>query len=145
LFCEQIDVGEKDVREIASGLRGHYTLEEMQDKKVLVVCNLKAAKLAGFSSNGMVLAAKGGDNQVELVSPPEDAPIGERVFLEGMASADQFEPVTSAQVKKRKVFEAVSKDLKTLPDSTTASWKGQTVVTSKGPCFAKTLQNAPIA
>lgn len=64
LFCEQIDVGGEDVgetdgpREIASGLRGHYTLEEMQDKLVLVVCNLKAAKIVGFVSNGMVLAAK---------------------------------------------------------------------------------------
>lgn len=60
LFCEQIDLGEDNggVREIASGLREHYSLEDMQDRKVLVVCNLKAAKIVGFSSNGMVLAAK---------------------------------------------------------------------------------------
>ena len=58
LFCEEIDVGEDGPREIASGLRGHYTLEDMQDRLVLVVCNLKAAKIVGFSSNGMVLAAK---------------------------------------------------------------------------------------
>lgn len=59
LFCEEIDVGEEGgPRQIASGLRDHYTLEEMQDRKVLVVCNLKAAKIVGFSSNGMVLAAK---------------------------------------------------------------------------------------
>jgi methionine--tRNA ligase beta chain len=61
LFCEQIDVGEETgPREIASGLKGHYTLEDMQDKEVLVVCNLKAAKIVGFVSNGMVLAAKVG-------------------------------------------------------------------------------------
>ena len=59
LFCEEIDVGEEDgPRQIASGLREHYTLDEMQDRKVLVVCNLKAAKIVGFNSNGMVLAAK---------------------------------------------------------------------------------------
>jgi methionine--tRNA ligase beta chain len=59
LFCEQIDLGEETgPREIASGLREHYTLEEMQDRMVLVVCNLKAAKIVGFVSNGMVLAAK---------------------------------------------------------------------------------------
>jgi methionine--tRNA ligase beta chain len=59
LFCEEIDVGEETgPREIASGLKGHYTLEELQDKEVLVVCNLKAAKIVGFVSNGMVLAAK---------------------------------------------------------------------------------------
>ena len=60
LFCELIDLGEDNggVREIASGLREHYSLEDMQDRKVLVVCNLKAAKIVGFTSNGMVLAAK---------------------------------------------------------------------------------------
>ncbi len=59
MFCEQIDVGEETGhREIASGLRVHYELEEMQDKKVLVVCNLKVSKIVGFASNGMVLAAK---------------------------------------------------------------------------------------
>ena len=59
LFCEEIDVGEDDgPRQIASGLREHYTLEEMQGRKVIVVCNLKAAKIVGFNSNGMVLAAK---------------------------------------------------------------------------------------
>lgn len=58
LYCEEIDVGEDAPREIASGLRQHYDIEAMQDRKVLVVCNLKAAKIVGFSSNGMVLAAK---------------------------------------------------------------------------------------
>jgi methionine--tRNA ligase beta chain len=58
LYCEEIDVGEDAPRGIASGLREHYTLEEMEGRKVLVVCNLKEAKIVGFSSNGMVLAAK---------------------------------------------------------------------------------------
>jgi methionine--tRNA ligase beta chain len=59
LYCEQIDLAEDEgPREIASGLRDFYSLEEMQDRKVLVVCNLKAAKMVGFTSNGMVLAAK---------------------------------------------------------------------------------------
>merc|ERR1740115_673110 len=64
LWCEKIDVGEKDEegnpvpREIASGLRAYYpAAEDMEGQRVLVVCNLKAAKLAGFSSNGMVLCA----------------------------------------------------------------------------------------
>lgn len=58
LFCEEINVGEDNPRQIASGLRGHYSLEEMQDRKVLVVCNLKSSKIVGFVSEGMVLAAK---------------------------------------------------------------------------------------
>ena len=64
LYCEEIDVGEGEPRAIASGLREHCTLEEMQRRLVLVVCNLRPAKLAGFTSNGMVLAAKSGDGKV---------------------------------------------------------------------------------
>lgn len=54
-------MGEGEPRAIASGLRAHCTPEEMQGRLVLVVCNLKPAKFAGFASNGMVLAAKSAD------------------------------------------------------------------------------------
>ena len=65
LYCEQIDLAEDEgPREIASGLRDFYSLDDMQDRKVLVVCNLKAAKMVGFTSNGMVLAAKVRWNEV---------------------------------------------------------------------------------
>jgi tRNA-binding EMAP/Myf-like protein len=55
LFCEEIDIGEDAPRRIASGLREHYSLEEMQGRKLIVVCNLKEAKLVGFVSQGMSL------------------------------------------------------------------------------------------
>lgn len=65
LYCEEIDVGEETPRQIASGLREHVAREDMEGSLVLVVCNLKPAKLAGFVSNGMVLAAKGPDGKVK--------------------------------------------------------------------------------
>lgn len=140
LFCEEIDLGEETgPRQIASGLREHYRLEELQDKKVLVVCNLKAAKIVGFSSNGMVLAAKG-ENKVELVTPPVDATVGERVFIEGLTG----EPHSSAQVKKRKIFESVAKDLKT-GEGGVACWMGKEIQTKAGKCSAATLVGAPIS
>ena len=144
LFCEQIDVGDAEgPREIASGLRQHYTLEEMQDRLVLVVCNLKPAKIVGFMSNGMVLAAKAEDgSKVELIDVPENSVIGERVSIEGMEGAG--EPYTSTQVKKKKVWETVSSKLKTSGD-TIATWDGQVIRTSIGPCKAATLTDAPIA
>merc|ERR1719353_2789621 len=62
LWCERIDVGEDAPREIASGLRAYYPeKEELEGRSVIVVCNLKAAKLAGFASNGMVLCASSED------------------------------------------------------------------------------------
>jgi methionine--tRNA ligase beta chain len=144
LFCEQIDVGEESgPREIASGLREYYTLDDMQDRKVLVVCNLKAAKIVGFTSNGMVLAAKGGDNIVELINPPQDAIIGERVSLDGL-DVSSYEPATSTQIKKKKIWETVAKDLKT-GDGAVAMWLDKTLLTNAGPCKATTLVGAPIS
>lgn len=80
------------VRTVCSGLSGLIPLEEMQGRKVVVVCNLKPVKMRGIKSAAMVLAAsprpKDGEDDnhsklVELVSPPEDAKAGEKVFFEG--------------------------------------------------------------
>ena len=62
LFCEEINLGAKFPRTVASGLRDHYTLEQMQDRRVLVVCNLPKRNMGKgknrFSSLGMVLCAE---------------------------------------------------------------------------------------
>jgi aminoacyl tRNA synthase complex-interacting multifunctional protein 1 len=82
------------VRTVCSGLNGLVPLEDMQGRKVVVVCNLKPVKMRGIRSSAMVLAAspriKEGEvddhkGPVELVSPPEGAVAGERVFFEGWA------------------------------------------------------------
>jgi tRNA-binding EMAP/Myf-like protein len=141
IFCEEIDVGEQSPREIASGLRGHYELSDMQDKMVLVVCNLKSAKIVGFTSNGMVLAAKSEDGKrVELVEPPSGAIVGERVFIDGFSG----DPHSSAQVKKKKTWETVAKNLKT-DDEGLASWDGKIISVKAGPCRVASLKNAPIS
>ena len=142
LFCEKIDVGEEaGPREIASGLRDFYSIEDMKEKLVLVVCNLKASKILGFASNGMVLAAKGeGGGKTELVEPPEGSKIGERVFIEGL----EGKPFSSSQVKKKKIWNAVSKDLKT-GEGGVATWQGKIIKTSTGSCKAASLVGVPIA
>ena len=142
LYCEEIDVGEEGgPREIASGLRDYYSLEEMQDRKVLVVCNLKATKLVGFTSSGMVLAAKSPDGtKVELIEAPADAAIGERVTVDGLTG----DAVSSTQVKKKKIWEAVSKDLKT-GEGGVATWDGKEIKTSAGVCKAASLVGVPIS
>jgi aminoacyl tRNA synthase complex-interacting multifunctional protein 1 len=130
---------ESGPREIASGLREHYSLKEMQDRKVLVVCNLKSAKLFDFVSAGMVLCAKN-EGKVEFVEPPVDAVIGERVFAEGLTG----KPASSAQVKKQKTWEKVAKDLRT-GEGGVATWSGKVIQTAAGPCKAATLVDAPIS
>lgn len=83
LWCERIDVGEPELRTIASGLRAHYKQEEVQGADVLVLCNLKTRKMKGFESQGMVLCANAADGRVKFVTPPAGAKIGERVSFEG--------------------------------------------------------------
>jgi methionyl-tRNA synthetase len=139
LFCEEIEVGEEAPRQIASGLRGHYELADMQDRLVLVVCNLKAAKIVGFASAGMVLAAKSGD-AVELVDPPAGSVVGERVFIDGMTG----EPLSSQQMKKKKTWDVVAKDLKTNAGFE-ATWSGGVIKTSAGVCTVKSCAEAPIS
>lgn len=142
LFCEEIDVGEGEPRKIASGLREHYTLEEMAERKVLVVCNLKSSKMLGFDSQGMVLAAKG-EKKVELVEVPEGAEIGERVFIEGL----EGEPFSAQQVKKKKVWNTVSKNLK-CDGAGKVIWdgeKGGNVMTKSGECTVKSVRDAMIS
>jgi len=77
---------------------------------------------------------------VEIVSPPADAPIGERVFVDGLTG----EPFSSAQVKKRKVWDSVSKGLRTGEDGV-ATWDGKEIRTSVGVCSAASLVGAPIS
>lgn len=141
LFCEQIDLGEESgPREIASGLRDHYKLEEMQDREVLVVSNLKARKVVGFKSNGMVLAAKT-DDKVALVEPPKGSKVGERVFIEGITG----EPMAPNQVDKKKIWDKVAKDLKT-GENGVATWDGKELKTSAGVCSAPSIPaGAPIS
>ena len=132
LFAEEIDIGEPEgPRQIASGLRQFYSLEEMNTgRRVLVVSNLKAKKLAGFASHGMVLCAKK-DDMVEFVDPPADAKIGERIFFEGLTG----EPVSAAQVAKKKVWENCAPLMHTKDDKV-ACWEGKPMMTSAGPCTA---------
>ena len=66
LLCSQVKIGSQ-VKQIVSGIKGHYTAEEMVGKNVIVVCNLKPVKLRGVESQGMILAA--GDDGDDLVIP----------------------------------------------------------------------------
>ena len=141
LFCEEIDIGETEVKPIASGLRAFYSLEDLQDRKVLVICNLKPAKLGGFKSHGMVLCASNEDHTiVEFIDPPMDAIVGERVFI----ANESGDAVSAGQMKKQKIWEKACVDLKT-SSSNVAMYKDQVVMTSKGPCTAVSLSNASIA
>ena len=78
LLCSQVRVG-SEVKQIVSGIKAHYSAEEMVGKKVMVLVNLKPAKLAGVLSEGMLLCAEDANGNLALVSPEKDMPAGAEI------------------------------------------------------------------
>ena len=78
LLCSQVRIGSQ-VRQIVSGIKSDYTPEEMVGKKVMVVTNLKPAKLAGIMSEGMILCAEDADGHLALMTPDRDMPAGAEI------------------------------------------------------------------
>ena len=78
LLCSQVRVG-SEVKQIVSGIRKYYTPEEMVGKKVMVLVNLKPAKLAGVLSEGMLLCAEDAEGNLALMTPEKPMPAGAEI------------------------------------------------------------------
>ena len=78
LLCSQVRIGSQ-VKQIVSGIKAHYTPEQMVGKKVMVVVNLKPAKLAGILSEGMLLCAEDEQGNLALMVPDKDMPAGAEI------------------------------------------------------------------
>lgn len=138
LYVESIDVGESEPRTIVSGLANFVKLEDMQDRLVVVLCNLKAAKMRGIESKGMVLCTSNTDHtEVEPLLVPEGSKPGDRVSVEGYSGKpdDQLNP-------KKKIWEKLQVDLKT-NSAGNATWKDNLLQTQIGSVTSR-LKNASI-
>jgi methionine--tRNA ligase beta chain len=155
LYCEQIDMGNGEMREVASGLRQFYSEEQLLNRLVVVVTNLKESKFQGFMSYGMVLAAKSSDGTtVELLEPAVGSTVGERVVacsrdtvaVEYAAAALAAPlPFSAAKVKKAKVWDTVGLHLR-VDEAGTACWHENDVLcTAAGKCTVQTLRSAPVS
>jgi len=150
------------VRTVCSGLNGLIPLEEMQNRKIVAVCNLKPVTMRGIKSAAMVLAAsprvaEGEDSHkgpVELVNPPTDSKAGDRVFFEGW----EGEPDGVLNPKK-KIWETIQPGFTTTEDlevgfevSAVPQLAGESgskeelgkLKTSAGVCTVKTLKGATV-
>ncbi|CAF1100383.1 unnamed protein product [Adineta ricciae] len=138
LYVEQIDVGEEKPRTVCSGLVKHMPASDLDQKMVIVLCNLKPAKMRGIMSEGMVMCASTPD-KVEFLEPPSDSKPGDRVECEGY---DCTSP--DAQIKKE-LSDQILPDLNT-NDKGEATFKGilWKVGSGKGVIKAKSLVNVPI-
>ncbi|KAI0632093.1 hypothetical protein C8Q77DRAFT_1123841 [Trametes polyzona] len=121
LYVEQIDFAEETgPRTVVSGLVNYIPIEDMRDKILIGVCNLKPANMRGVKSFAMVLCAThkdGKDAGIELVQPPEGSKPGDRVYFEGFEDA---QPLSQLNPKK-KIFETIQPGFTTL-ENREAAW-----------------------
>jgi methionine--tRNA ligase beta chain len=145
LYLEQIDVGEAEPRTVISGLANYVPLEEMQNRMVVVVCNLKPVKMRGIMSSGMVLcgSTEGEDRKVEILDPPAGAKPGEHLMLDGFGI---MKPGPEDAVLKSKsqqdVWKLVAPDLKLVGGE--ATYNGKLFTTSAGPLSCKNLKDGTV-
>eukprot|EP00298_Acanthocystis_sp_HF-20_P002518 c12930_g1_i1.p1 GENE.c12930_g1_i1~~c12930_g1_i1.p1 ORF type:complete len:243 (+),score=71.33 c12930_g1_i1:22-729(+) len=138
LFTTQVSVNKDNITEtkqLVTGLVGHYTENDLSNRMVVTVLNLKPAKLAGILSEVMLLA---GENEVEgkykvlLLEPPPNSEIGDIVFLEG-----QQIPIEFPQQINKKKWERVIEGLRVTEEI--ATFCGLKLMTSKGYVSCKGL------
>jgi tRNA-binding EMAP/Myf-like protein len=110
---------------------------------VVIIANLKPRNMRGVKSNGMVLCASNAEHtEVEPLSPPEGAAVGERVWFGD--NAEQGEPAKPNQVDKKKMWEEVQPLLRT-DDALVAGFNGSPMMTSGGPVTVASLGGASIS
>lgn len=142
LYVEKIDLGEEEPRTVVSGLVNFVPIEEMQNRDVVVLCNLKPAKMRGIESKGMVLCASVDEpKQVEPLSVPEGSKAGDRIVVEGYETGEPDDVLNP----KKKVWDKLQVDLKT-NDSLLAVWQGNKLISkvNGNVVTTKSMKNAPI-
>ncbi|XP_018023049.1 tyrosine--tRNA ligase, cytoplasmic [Hyalella azteca] len=140
LYVEQIDVGEEQPRTIVSGLVKYVPIEDMRDRMVVVLANLKPQAMRGVKSSGMVLCASTSDPAaVEPLLPPAESKVGERVIVEDHEG-------DASPVLNTKKSDALAKMLEGFKTNASlqATWNDCLFRTSAGPVTVATLRNAPI-
>uniref|UniRef100_A0A8D8Y6F3 Aminoacyl tRNA synthase complex-interacting multifunctional protein 1 n=1 Tax=Cacopsylla melanoneura TaxID=428564 RepID=A0A8D8Y6F3_9HEMI len=107
LYVEKVELGEAAPRTVVSGLVKFVPIEQMQNRMVVLLCNLKPAKMRGVTSEAMVMCASTPD-KVEILAPPAGSKPGDLIHVEGYVRNP--DPVLNP---KKKIFETVAPDLKT--------------------------------
>lgn len=139
LYVEKIDCGEPNgPRTVISGLVKYVPIEQMQNRMVVALCNLKPAKMRGILSEAMVMCASSPD-KVEILAPPEGSVPGDLVHVEGYPRVPDV-----VMNPKKKIFETVAPDLKTNAELVACYKEGSFVVPGKGAVKAQTLKNVQV-
>ncbi|CAL1713247.1 unnamed protein product [Somion occarium] len=152
LYVEQIDFGEESgPRTVVSGLVKYIPIEQLRDKFLVGVCNLKPANMRGVKSFAMVLCATHPDGKeagIEVVQPPPKSKVGDRVFFEG-SEYENATPLSQLNPKK-KIFETIQPGFTTL-ETKEAAWVNPVTKTvhrirsTEGVCVAPSFVGASLS
>merc|ERR1712228_632436 len=137
LYVEEIDCGEEKPRTVISGLVKFIPEAEMQDRMVVVLCNLKPSKMRGIVSEALVMCASTAD-KVEIMAPPPGSKPGDKVLVDGftMNPDEVLNP-------KKKIFEACAPDLK-VNSNKEATYKGVLWTVNGAPVTSQSLVDVQI-
>uniref|UniRef100_A0A7E4ZX46 Methionine--tRNA ligase, cytoplasmic n=1 Tax=Panagrellus redivivus TaxID=6233 RepID=A0A7E4ZX46_PANRE len=137
LYLEKIDLGEAQPRTVISGLVAHVPIEEMKDRLVVCLCNLKPAKMRGIESQAMVMCASSPE-KVEIMAVDPSAKPGDIVLCEPYTHRPD-----AVLAKKNNPWEIISPDLSVDPEGK-AVYKGQPLTINGTFMTATTLRNVPV-
>ncbi|XP_008938019.1 PREDICTED: tyrosine--tRNA ligase, cytoplasmic, partial [Merops nubicus] len=135
LYVEKIDVGEPEPRTVVSGLVQFVPREQLQDRLVVLLCNMKPKAMRGVESQGMVLCA----SSVGEPKPPAGCSAGERIYVEGYEDGDPEDELKP----KKKVFEKLQADFR-ISEDCVAQWKERNFLTKLGTVSCKSLKGGSI-
>ncbi|KAJ3669083.1 hypothetical protein LUZ60_011033 [Juncus effusus] len=138
LLVEEIDLGDGNVRQVVSGLAKFCTPDELSNRLVVLITNVKPGKLRDVMSSGLVLCASNEDHtKVEPLIPPKDAKIGERVLFNGYDGKPE-----EVLNPKKKQLDKITPHLYTDKNGV-AMFRGVPFMTSAGPCTSS-IQKATV-
>lgn len=141
-YAIKVDVGEDEPRTVVSNLLNFMSSDDLEKLEVVVLCNLKPAKIKGVLSTGLVLCASiDKPSQLEHLLPPEGSKPGDRIVVEGYESGEPDEFLNP----KKKIWEKLQVDFKT-NDNLFAVWQENKLISkvNGNPVTAKSLKNASI-
>lgn len=137
LYCEDVDIGNGEVKHVVTSVRKYYTLEQLQDRRVVVFTNMHPAKMRGETSEAMLFGGSTPDPDVcELLDPPPDSPIGTRVCFGSFTNPDDKPPVDKKNNHWKKVVDHLHID-----NDGVATYKGEPLFTPEGKVTVPTIRN----
>jgi methionine--tRNA ligase beta chain len=136
LFMEEVDIGGGVIKHVVTSVRKYYTVEQLQDRHVVIFTNMQPAKMCGVPSEAMLFAGSTEEpDACELLDPPADAPIGERVLF-GKYTEGEAKDIDKRNKQWKKVLPFLR-----INEEGVATYKDEPLHVAEGVIRVATLKN----